>query len=94
MAENVVKVAVRVPERIREALRALALEREFAEGRPVAPGQVVADLVMREAATVRVRPEIWQALRSLAEQRALTWGGRPLVVVASTAKTPRRVDAD
>jgi predicted DNA-binding protein len=27
--------------------------------------------------TIRVRPEIWQALRMLAERRALRQGGRP-----------------
>jgi len=48
-----VLVAVKVPARVRDALRALKTQRELAEGRPVTQAQIVAELIAREAAAVR-----------------------------------------
>lgn len=42
-----VKLAVKVPAKIRAALRALAQQRELEEGRPVRPGEIVAELIER-----------------------------------------------
>jgi hypothetical protein len=51
--------------------------------------------------TIRVSPGVWQALRALAEDRALTLGGRPsasavieALVTEAAAKSTRRPDAD
>jgi hypothetical protein len=56
MREDVdVKLAVKVPERIRQALRALAQRRELEEGRPVRPGEIVAELIERAAREGRDR---------------------------------------
>lgn len=45
--ETAVKLAVKVPARIRAALRALAQQRELEEGRPVNQGEIVAELIER-----------------------------------------------
>lgn len=44
-----VKLAVKVPQWIRDALRALAQQRELAEGRPVRQGEILAEIVERAA---------------------------------------------
>jgi len=44
-----VRLAVKIPARLREALRALTRRRELEEGRPVRPGEIVAELIAREA---------------------------------------------
>jgi len=51
MSEDVIEVtlAVKVPAKIRAALRALRVQRELDEGRPYTQAQILAELIEREA---------------------------------------------
>jgi hypothetical protein len=50
MEGQTARLAVRVPAKIRRALRALKEQRELAEGRPVTQASILAELIEREAA--------------------------------------------
>lgn len=45
-----VRLAVKIPAKVREALRALKHGREMAEGRPVTQAEIVAELIEHAAA--------------------------------------------